>query len=108
MSTLQNQVNELRVAIDHVTHQMHIKINRKDYIDLAAMLSERLDLLHRLVAMTELDIDKEALKNYFIELRERDQSLIALIGEERAEVEAQLLNLNKLANYVNPVMRGVY
>ena len=106
MNTPQTQVNLLRREIDLLTQEIQKNLFAGQYLDLVAMVNLRSNLIKNLMGLYSKDIDKVALKNYFLELSERDQVLIGRICHENSIVEAALLKMNKVARYSDSAVRG--
>jgi len=107
MSDLQTKVNLLRREVDLLTQEIQKKLFEGQFLDLSGMVDLRFQLIKKLMSYSSQDIDKAALKNYFLELYERDQMIIARIFQENSAVEEALLKINKVARYSDSAVRGV-
>lgn len=107
MSKLQAQVNLLRREIDLLSQEIQKNLFAGQFLDLAALVDTRSNLIKNLMGFYSKDIDKAALKNYFLELYQRDQVLMQRICYENSVVETALLKVNKIARYSDSAVRGV-
>ena len=99
MTDLQNQVNQLRISIDLLTQDAFAQVNQGDYNNVNDLLTRRFELIKKLIYFSSKNINKAELQQYLVELRERDQSIIQRIVEDKNEIKNALLNLNKMKQY---------
>lgn len=94
----QEQIFKLRREIDLLTHRFHLVLNQDVCKTALNLLDRRYQLIQALCQLAQ-QMDKEQLRNYLVELQQRDQQLIHAIHQEQAHIKRSLFNLHKVKQY---------
>lgn len=98
MSELIVRRDALMKLIDGLSQDMLDKIYQSEVSMVNAMLSERADLIHELIAVNA-QIPHSHLMHYLIDLHERDKKLMLSVQREQKQVHDILVNLKSLQEY---------